>query len=361
MRFRSLPNQVAVHLKSEIAKGRWREFLPGERVLAENLHVSRRTVASAIEQLRQAEVIRSEPGRGHRILSNVKNADAKRIRQVGMLTAEPLYLMRPGLTLWAYELQSMLAQAGYHLNFFHGHKFVSRHPDQALRRLVTVNPQACWIIVNTSRPAQRWFAREGVPVILSGSCHSGLNLPDVDIDFAAVGRHVAGGLLARGHRKAVLLLSQAPGYLASEDACKEGFTQVFHDGGGEAIVVYHESTRDGITRVISRLFKGSNPPTGLVVKNSLDYLSATSFLAQLGLRVPHDVSVISRVDDAVLGALLPEPTRYRASQHLIVRKVFKLLTQVIEGETITEPNVRIIPEFIAGESLVAARDSAEKQ
>ena len=66
------------------------------------------------------------------------------------------------------------------------------------------------------------------------------------------------------------------------------------------------------------------------------------------------VSVIARNDDAFMSALLPEPTRYHASPHVIARRVFKLLMQVVDGETPLRLHVRIMPAFIAGESLSMA-------
>jgi LacI family transcriptional regulator len=165
---------------------------------------------------------------------------------------------------------------------------------------------------------------------------------------------VAGRIAAHGHRKAALFLSHAPGYFTSEADSERGFREVFEKAGGEALIVYHERTRDGLSRALRRLFTSRGHVTALVVINSLDYLTATSFLAQRGLRVPQDVAVVARNDDAFMSALLPEPTRYHASPHVIARRVFKLLMQVSEGETLLRQHVRIMPAFIAGESLSKA-------
>jgi len=351
MRFQSLPAQVADHLKAEIAQGRWSEFLPGERSLAASLRVSRRTLTVALAQLQRAGAIRAEPARGHRIVLAPQVKSARQVREIGLLTPSPLDLMRPGTTLWVNDLQALLAEGGFRLNFFNGQKYVGRQPGRALAKLVAGNQPACWILAGSTEPAQRWFARENVPAIVVGTCHGDVVLPDVDLDFRAMGRHVAGRLAAHRHLKAAMLLSNSPGYFTSESECERGFREVLQKAGGEGLAVYHERNRDGLVRVLRRLFGSRDYATALVVINSLDYLTTTSFLTQKGLRVPEDVSVIARNDDAFMTALLPEPTRYHASPHVLARRIFKLLMQVVEGQAPLRPHVRIMPEFIAGESL----------
>jgi DNA-binding LacI/PurR family transcriptional regulator len=122
-----------------------------------------------------------------------------------------------------------------------------------------------------------------------------------------MGRHVAGRLAAFRHRKAALFQTIAPGYFTSETECERGFREVLKKTGVEPQVVYHERDRDSLVRLLKRMFSAGDHATALVVINSLDYLTTTSFLTQKGLRVPEDVSVIARNDDAFMTALLPEP------------------------------------------------------
>lgn len=351
MRFQSLPAQVAEHLKAEIIQGRWSEFLPGERSLSTTLRVSRRTLTAALDQLQRAGIIKSEPARGHRILLVPQVRKVGEVRQIGLLTPLPLDLMRPGTNLWVNDLQALLGEAGFRLSFFHGQKYVAAQPGRALSKLVAGNELACWILAGSTEPAQRWFAGAAIPTVVVGTCHGEVVLPDVDLDFHAMGRHVAGRVAALRHRKAALFLSHAPGYFTSESESERGFREVLQKAGVETLVVYHERSRDGLVRALKRLFASRDYATALVTINSLDYLTTTSFLTQRGLRVPDDVSVIARNDDAFMTALLPEPTRYHASPHILARRIFKLLMQVVEGRTPVQPHVRIMPDFIAGESL----------
>ena len=69
-----LAEQVAQSIESEIAAGRWREWLPSERTLQRVLNVSRQTVRSALERLQAGGRIAVEPYRGYRIRSAGRSA-----------------------------------------------------------------------------------------------------------------------------------------------------------------------------------------------------------------------------------------------------------------------------------------------
>jgi LacI family transcriptional regulator len=361
MRFHSLPAQVADYLREEILRGRWHDFLPGERALSTTLRVSRRTLTSALAQLQSTGVIKSEPARGHRILGvSQRSGKTAAVQQIGLLTPVSLDEMRPGTTLWVNDLQALLAERNFRLGFFHGQKFISRQPGRALTKLLAGNAQACWLLAGSTEPTQTWFSQSKIPSVVVGTCHGDAVLPDVDLDFYVLGRHMAGRLAAFRHRKAALFMTRAPGYFTSEAETERGFREVLRKAGVEAQVVYHERTRDGLVRILRRLFSNPDHPTVLVMINSLDYLTAISFLTQKGIRVPQEVSVVARNDDAFMSALLPEPTRYHVSPHVLARRIFKLVMQVVEGQAPLQPHVRIMPNFIAGESLAAARAAATR-
>jgi DNA-binding LacI/PurR family transcriptional regulator len=100
-----------------------------------------------------------------------------------------------------------------------------------------------------------------------------------------------------------------------------------------------------------------NPTTGLVVSNSYAYLATTSVLAQRGLRIPRDISLISRDDDPFLGVLAPAPARYVVSPHAFAKKVIGSLLQLVARETftLTPAQAMLQPKFSLGGSVARAR------
>ena len=59
---RTVASQVAQVLRVEIAKGTWRGWLPGERVLCETVQASRNTLRAALAQLRAEGVVAPSVG-----------------------------------------------------------------------------------------------------------------------------------------------------------------------------------------------------------------------------------------------------------------------------------------------------------
>src|SRR5690606_23622818 len=142
---------------------------------------------------------------------------------------------------------------------------------------------------------QRWFVRNEAKCVVAGSVHAGLALPYRDLDHRAMCRHAAGVLLGLGHRKLALVIakSQLAGDLASEAGFVEGVRKSPH-ATAEAVVTRHDGSVVGIGHTLRRLREQTPPVTGLLVANAYHYLGVVSRLAQMGHRVPDDVSVISR-------------------------------------------------------------------
>jgi LacI family transcriptional regulator len=361
MKFRSLPIQVAEHITQEITKGRWVEWLPGERVLAEILQVSRRTLSAAIILLNKENIVRSEKGRGNRIIKRMQPMcpEMHAGYKVGLLIPDPLGLMRPGTALWVNDLRSKLSEEGGVLTTFHGAKYFSKHPARALGRLVECNPQSCWVIARSSLETQRWFAEQKVPCVLAGTSHPEVNLPDIDTDHWALCFHAANTILGKGHRKVVLLLTESPRYMASEQDAEAGFLEAFKQrspDGAEPIIVYHKRGPNSLLRVLKQLFSIPPFPTAIITTHGMDYLTVISFMAQRRLYIPSQVSVISRNDDTFLDALVPTPTRYRygSDSQFYAGKLYKIITHIIGNTPLPQRHVRIEPKFIKGESVANA-------
>ncbi len=354
MKFDSLPSQVASHLKSEISKGRWHDWLPGERVLADLFQVSRRSLGAAMDQLRKEGVICTEKGRGNRILQIAGNGTHNEPLSVGLLTPTPLGDMRPGTAIWVHALQVLLEENQGRLTPFHGNRFFSKRPANALRRLIASCPQKCWVLAHSTHETQAWFAEQEIPCVLAGTGHPSVDLPDVDFDAHALCFHAANTALSLGHRRIALLLTESPGFVASEVAAESGFREAFAQRkfpGAIPLVAWHQRSRDHLVRILERLFAADVPPTALLATHGMDYLTVTGVLARRGLRIPDQVSVISRNDDAFLDALFPTPTRYRCDPHQQAAKLFRMITSIAARRSPSLRHVRIEPRFIRGESL----------
>ena len=351
--YQTLASQVAERILTDLRAGKWIGPLPGERRLAEELQVSRKTLRKGLNQLQRLGVLATDRGVGHRVAERLpKGARLQPAKSVGLISPESLADLRPYTALWVDELRSLLFQNGFHVTLFSGRRFLDRSPENILERLVSRNPQSGWLLLHSTEPIQRWFHASGIPCVIAGSNHSGLTLPNVDWHYRASCRHAAGMMLRRGHRRIAFLTRRFPraGDMESELGFIAG-AKKSRQPGVTASILHHEDTVDDVEKQLLRAFGHRNAPTALLVANPVYYLTAMSFLARWRLRVPLDVSLVSRDDDVFLAYLSPKPTRYSFNPRIYARRLVHSIIAMVEGRPLGMPVQRILPKFLPGESL----------
>lgn len=334
----SLVRQTADHLRVEIARGVWRDALPGERELASTLLVGRNTLRAALRELAADGLLKSRQGVGHRILrSPSKSASACKSRSVGLLVPGGLQSLRAGQILWIDQLRALLIKQGHELILHHQNRF-----PRDIRR------HACWVLVLCDGALQRRFARAGVPCVIAGSPHPGVVLPSVDLDHRAVCRHAVGALLSRGHRR-IAFVTRKPLYAGdreSERGWIEG-ARLSPRADVSAQVIRHDNTRGDVIRVIQRLFRQPAPPTALLIGDPHHYATVASRLAIAGGHAP--ASLLCRDDDPFLAHLVPEPARYAFPPDRFAREVLK---RILDAANTRPPKtLRLQPRLVQGETL----------
>lgn len=333
-------------------KGVWRGWLPNERGLCRDLQVSRSTLRFALEQLHRAGLTRPEHGVGHRILTQTVEASRVVSRTVGVLAPVPLAQLRPSIGLWIDALKDMLHAAGCELRFHNVRSVYHDEPARALQRLCRDHTHAGWILVLSTEAMQHWFMQKGIACVIAGSAHPGVELPSVDLDYRAIARHAAGVLLRAGHRKIAFLNRRIRG--AGEIESETGFLEAVtrsHYSDVDATVVYYEETVESVVSAVRRVLEQTMRPTGLLVANSNFYLATVTELARRGIRVPQEISVISRDDDPFLNFVVPQPARYFNDPHLFATKLRTLALHLVEQGIAPVRRVRIEPRFELGGSV----------
>jgi DNA-binding LacI/PurR family transcriptional regulator len=352
----SLAQQTAETLREALRNGLWREHLPGERELSRQLNVSRPTLRLALDQLSREGWLKSVPGRARAIVRRATGKTTPRSQVVGLLTPLPLQEVPPFALCWMDKLRELLASAGLQLEIHSGRRWYSRRPERDLAALTHQMPAAAWVLFVANERMQRWFAASGLPGVLSGSGHAGVDLPSVDIDYRAVCRHAVGQFLQRGHRRIVLFL-QASG-AAGDQESEAGFLEALQTRAGAAatpIVVEHDGTPENIRQRLEALLGQSSPPSAFLVGRSMPALMVASELMRRGKQLPRDAVVISRDSDHFLEYFSPSLARYRADPDVHARRLSRLVIQLARGAAQRPRQIRIMPEFIKGESLGEAR------
>ena len=347
----SLSSQVASNLRDQLRTGRLGDQLPGERQLAERLAVSRKTIRKALEILRSEGIVRTRSNRSSRV-AKARVAKAGAVpRKIVLLLPAPIEGARPFTVLWVNHLMALLHEAGLELEVVSGAKYFGHQASRSLSRLVETKGAACWILARSHRAMQQWFHDHEIPAIVAGSSHPGIDLPSVDIDHHALCRHAAITFLQHGHTRLALFLEKA-GH-RGDDESERGFREGLagQPGAGAPLVCRPDKDPASISRAVERLHQLPNSPTGYLLSNSFSYLTVFSYFASCGLRVPDDVSLISRDEEPFLAYLKPVPTRYSIAPAKYALPLFQAIRRVLTREAPRHFEVQIIPDFIKGASL----------
>jgi DNA-binding LacI/PurR family transcriptional regulator len=351
--YQSLAAQVTRRIAQKIKSQSWVDWLPGERAMSESLQVSRKTIRKAMTLLQNEGLIKTVHGRGHKIekASKVRRNSGSEIT-IGLLTPDSLEQQRPFTALWVDALRSLLIEKGYRLTIISGHRYFSSHPAKALARLAHQSPQSCWVLAHSNERVQQWFLDQGVPCVIAGSSHHGLNIPSVDLDYFAVCRHAVGILLRHGHRRIGFLtkVSERAGDLESEAGFSAGTRQPNY-GQITPHIMRHDGTVAGIVKTLTRMLELSAAPTAILITNPAYYLTTVSFLAEHGIRVPNDVSLISRDDDTFLTYLLPVPARYSCNPRTYAKRLMQPILFQLKNEKLPHTSFRIEPKYQPGHSV----------
>jgi DNA-binding LacI/PurR family transcriptional regulator len=355
----SLIHQTAKVVRDGIVAGEWVDWLPSERSISNDLGVGRNTLRAALRILEVEGLIQSVPRQGIRIASNARQPVASRNLVVGVLSPSPIEVAYPRKIIWIDALRDQLSRDGYILKYYFGNQFLRAGAQRAVERLVKQERCDCWMLVASTRPVQQWFMQHGIPCQVAGSCHPGIDLPFVDIDYRAVCRHAVVTLWRLGHPKVVYLTPrpQLAGDILSETGFLDGIKECFGVRRAAASIVYTESTVGHTVQVLNRLMRRHSRPTALLVNNPFQYLTVSSTLFKMGFSIPDDVSLICRGADHFLSYLQPTPACYLQNPLQFAGKLFNSIRKLINNLPLKEQGVLLMPDFVEGASI-ARPDSA---
>ncbi|OAM87778.1 substrate-binding domain-containing protein [Termitidicoccus mucosus] len=353
--FHSISTQVANTLREELEAGIWKGKLPGERRLATRLNVSRKTVRRALAMLRADGMIQTKRNRASLLVRKTGVAAKKQsgpITRVALLLPEPVETARPFTILWINHLMSSLHNAGMELEIFSGWKYFGQNAPRSLSQLVRSHPGRCWIIARSNHSIQHWFASRSEPAVVAGSTFDDIELPSVDIDQSALCRHAALAFIRQGHRRLVFFHEEKAVH-GADAASEQAFLNAVleHKGYPEPLIIRPPRGMAAVVREFQRIQGMPVRPTGFLCSNPLLYLTLFGFLAHHGLRVPRDVSLISREVSPLLSQVHPAPTRYSIVPSKFALALYHAIKRMLEQGAPRRFDMRIIPDFIKGNTL----------
>jgi DNA-binding LacI/PurR family transcriptional regulator len=168
-----------------------------------------------------------------------------------------------------------------------------------VRALVDLRVDALVVVGTMPDNPDLALASRSVPTVVAGSREP--VLPRVDIvanDDEAGVRLAMAHLLELGHRRVAHLVGAGRvGALR-----REAYEQSLREAGGLAVTAHSGMTEAGGHAATLELLRTGPRPTALLAANDLTAVGALAAAAELGLRVPEDLSVVG-YDDTSLARL----------------------------------------------------------
>ena len=349
-RFLTLTEQVAEHLRGELARGRWEGLMPGKHELAAELEVNNKTVESALRQL-ESEKLLVARGAGRRRAISLGVQSQRKMLRIAILAGDTADL---GLD-YTVELRHRLQQAG---NVVHiaGRTIADLRDDAGrMGRLIRSTDADAWVVLGGSRKVLEWFAGRPEPVFALFGRRGGLPMAAVGPDKPAAIAAATRELIRLGHRR-IVLMARPRRRLPEPGAPEKAFLRELA-AHGLAVGGYNlpawEETPEEFHRCLEELFRVT-PPTAMVIDETAFFFAAQQFLARRGLWVPEDVSLVATDPHPDFHWCRPSIAHITWDSGPLVRRIARWAANVSRGredrrQTLTPAT------FVAGGTVGPAR------
>ncbi len=345
-RRQSLATQVAHSIRKAMQEGAWTGYLPSERQLAETFRASRPVVHVALHLLAKERLIAIADRQRSRILPRPGGTPRARNRLVVLITGEPASQLPPATYQSVNEIRAHLAEEGFATEILLCRSGRPKAQQRRVEAFIRQNRVFCCILRSVTRELQEWFSQRSLPALVLGSCHDGVSLPSLDIDYRAVCRHAAGLFYRKGHRRMALVVPESG--LAGDLASEQGFLEAaagFHDAAVVAPVVRHHGAPEHLRARLAALLSQPRPPTALLVAKPAHVFVTLMHLLRQGLRVPESVSVIARDYDPLFGSSL---SHYPVDGLAYAHRLSRLMNQMVANGFIPPVPALVFPTYFSG-------------
>lgn len=340
--------QAAQHLKALILKGQFGTTLPSERLLSEQLLISRNCLREALNQLTKEEILApSAPSKRRKILVTSATAARPAIQRCIIITPTPEHKAPAMLLSQLAGLRNVLLRSNISVKTCSSQAFRRKDSDEVLSKLVRDLPNAIWVLHQCPESIQTWFQKNGLPAIIFGSAFPDITLACVDADHTAGVRHAAGQLIRLGHKHITLVIPRTT--LAGAQFAEQGLNQAIEQSQSDVkhSLLKHDFDIPRLTSKLNSIFRVDSPPTAIIVQNHHHFLTVYSHLMSMGLKIPQHVSLISMTSDPSIERLSPIPTSYSTGTKLL-RSLASAISNIRHKSI---GSTYILPEFNKAETL----------
>lgn len=338
-----------------------RDPLPGGFRLARQLKVSRPTIRIALLQLAKEGLIVVQQGRRPRRATPRTSVSSPVDPAVCVVWPAPFdnpFIAENPVLL---EMHAEFASREVRWEAIFEERLDRPQPEARLQQLVAARPNVCWILVAAPEPIHRWFASKQLPTLVLGSAPAGLDLPSVDIDYGAVGWHAAGTIVAHGHRQIVLMMPAKP--LPGDVATRTSFLRYFEQRAPHAVASAWQVPDDleQLRAGLDRLFKLPIRPTVVLSLRPTHTFAILLHILGSGLRIPQDISIVSRDTHPMFDSSMPELARYNSTALENATRAVKIAMRILGGRKVRPIPTLVPATFVPGKTLARLNDGMRRK
>ena len=194
-----------------------------------------------------------------------------------------------------------------------------------------------------------------VPLVFVDVGPDAAKVSNIRIDYQNGVRQAVQHLAALRHTGIAFVAG--PAHLKSADARKEAFCQAMNEIGlpvPPEMLVVGDHTMEGGMRALGQLMRLPIPPTAVFCSNDMTAIGVMREAYDLGIKVPHDLSVVGFDDIRLSEFITPPLTTVRMSQTELARIAFQALINDVTEEA---GNTRR-KEYPLATSLILRRSTA---
>jgi DNA-binding LacI/PurR family transcriptional regulator len=268
--------QVAVHLREELKRGRWTESMPGRDRLASELGVNSVTVERALKMLEREGVLKSQ-GVGRRRRINLSENLVQPSMRVSTIFYEP---EEPAIIRYILELRDGLHGTGHDLDFAPETLVDLKMNPNRIAKMVRSHPADAWIILSGSKPVLEWFSKAPVPAFALFGRMQDLPIPGIRPNKLSAEREAVRFLISKGHKRIVKLTREErrkPNYGPGEQMLLDELEAHGISAGSFNLPDWEESAQ-GLHRCLEQLFQVT-PPSAILVDDGMLFLGVRNYMA----------------------------------------------------------------------------------
>lgn len=271
-------------------------MIPSEAKLQEVYQVSRHTIRQAISLLISDGYLRSEKGSGTYVLDRKQTPPTTRTKTIGVITTYLSDYIFPSIIR---GIEDTLRQNGYSLllsstnnDIIQEEICIKNMMDQGVDGLI-VEPTKS----NQYNPNVSYYSmlqENNTPILFLNSTYDLLDTPYASLDDVEAGYMATTHMLQKGHTNIGLIVKmddaqgklRMKGYIKAHEKVKRSFD------ASQIIPFTTQNKLEVIEHVVARIDQISQAPRAYVCYNDEIATLLIQKLAQKGIRVPEDISVV---------------------------------------------------------------------